>query len=40
MLDGYLLFEERSTKWTKNTQNCPKDQQAVGMNNAKFGWVT
>ena len=40
MLDGYLLSEERSTKWTKNTRYCPKDRQIVGMNNAKFEWVT
>ena len=24
MLDGYLLFEEHSTKRTKNTQKCQK----------------
>ena len=28
MLDDFLLFEEHSINWTKNTQKCPKQKEA------------
>ena len=27
MLNGSLLFEEHSTKWTKSTKKCPKQRE-------------
>ena len=26
MLDGSLLFQKHITKWTENTQKCPKQR--------------